>query len=75
MLIYDFNVACNNISDSSLKVGDESISAISFQTTAKGNLPHLLYIFRNTEPLGIEFKTVACYVTGALLYIEVQIGK
>ena len=75
LLIDGFNVACNNISDSSLKVGDESISAISFQTTAKGNLPHLFYIFRNTEPLGIEFKTVACYVTGDLLFIKLQIGK
>ena len=58
-----------------MKVGDESMSAIRFQTTAKGNLLRLLYIFRNPEPLGNEFKTVACYVTGALLFIEVQRGK
>ena len=42
-----------------LKVGDESMSAIWFRTTAKGNLPHLSYIFRNPEPLGTEFNTVA----------------
>ena len=51
------------------------MSAIRFQTTAKGNLPHFSYIFRNPEPLGTEFKTVACYVTEALLFIEVQRGK
>ena len=58
-----------------LKVGDESMSAIRFRTTEKGNLPHLSYIFRKPEPLGTEFKTVAWSVTGALLFIEVQRGK
>ena len=51
------------------------MSVIRFQTTAKGNLPHLSYIFWKPEPLGTEFKTVACSVTGALLFIEVQRGK
>ena len=51
------------------------MSAIRFRTTAKVNLTHLSYIFRNPEPLGTEFKTVACSVTGALLFIEVQRGK
>ena len=58
-----------------LKVGDESMSAIRFRTTAKGNLLHLSYIFRKPDPLGTKFKTVACSVTGALLFIEVQRGK
>ena len=58
-----------------LKVGDESMSAICFRTTAKGNLPHFSYTFRKPEPLGTEFKKVACSVTGALLLIEVQRGK
>ena len=53
------NAACKNISASSMKVGDESMSAIHFRTTAKGNLPHWSYIFRKPEPLGTEFKTVA----------------
>ena len=35
----------------------------------------MFYILRNPEPLGIEFKTVVYYVTGALLFIEVQKGK
>ena len=75
-ILFDgFNTACKNIAASFLKVGDESMSAIRFRTTAKGNLPHLSYIFRNLDSLGTEFKTVACSVTGALLVIEVHRGK
>ena len=75
-LLFDgFNTACKNIAASFLKVGDESMSAIRFRTTAKGNLPHLSYIFRKPEPLGTKFKTVVCSVTGALLFIKVQRGK
>ena len=60
-------MACKNIAASFLKVGDESISAIRFRTTAKGNLPHLFYILRKPEPLETEFNTVAFSVTGDLL--------
>ena len=73
-LIDGFNGECNIVA-SYLKVGDESMSTINFPMKAKWNLPHLSYIFRKPEPLGTEFKTVACYVTGALLFIEVQRGK
>ena len=59
-LLFDgFNTTCKNIAASFLEVGDESMSAISFRTTAKGNLTHLSYIFRKLEPLGTDFKTVA----------------
>ena len=75
MLIDGFNAAFKNIPTSSLKVGDESMSAIRFKTTEKRNLPPLFYIFCNPKPMGTDFKTVACYVTGALLFIEVQRGK
>ena len=75
MLFDGFNTACNNIDSCFMKVGDDSISEIRFRKTAKGNLPHLSYIFRKPEPLGTEFNTVACSVTGALIFIEVQIGK
>ena len=68
-------MACKNIAASFLKVGDESMSAIRPRTTAKGNLPHLSYILCRPEPLGTEFKTVACSVKGNLLLIEVQRGK
>ena len=75
ILIDGFNVVCKNIAASSLKVGDESMSAIRFRTTAKGNLPHLSYIFRKLEPLGTYFKKVTWSVTGYLLFIELLIGK
>ena len=44
-LFRGFNTACKNIAASFLKVGDESMSAIRFRTTAKGNLAHLSYIY------------------------------
>ena len=75
LLIDGFNTEFNNIAASFLKVGYESMSAIRFRTTAKGNLPHLSYIFCKPEPLGVEFKTVACSVKGVFIFIEVQIGK
>ena len=72
LLIDGFNATCNNVAASSLKVGDESMSTIIFGAMAKGNLPHLSYIFRKPEPLGTEFKTVACSIIGTLLFIEFQ---
>ena len=33
------------------------------------------YIFLNPEPLGEKFKTVACYVTGSLIFLEIQRGE
>ena len=70
-----FNEACKNISAISLKVRDESMGAIVFQTTAKGNLPQLSHDLCKTEPPGTQFKTVACSVIGDLLLIEVKRGK
>ena len=58
-----------------LKVGDESMNAIRFRMTAKGNIPYLSYMFCKPEPLGTEFKTAAFSVTGALLFVEVQREK
>ena len=72
MLTDGFNEECKNIASSYLKVGDEYMSAISFWTTEKGDLPHLTYIFHKTEPLGIEFNTLFCSVTGYLIFIKVQ---
>ena len=71
-LIDGFNESCKNIVDSYLKVVDDYMHAIRFCTTAKGNLPHLSYIFRKTYPLGTELNTVSCSVTGSLLFIEVH---
>ena len=72
MLFYGFNEARNNTASSYLRVGDKYMSEICFCKTAKGNLPHLSYIFRKPEPLGTSFNTVACYVTEAFLFIELQ---
>jgi hypothetical protein len=48
------------------KVLDESMSAWRPQTSKSGDLPHLSFILRKPEPLGTEFKTIACAVTGEL---------
>ena len=42
--IYGFNEVCKNIAASYLKVGNESMSAIYFWNTEKGDLPNLSYI-------------------------------
>ena len=75
MLISGFNEALNNIAAGYLKVDDESMSAIRFRTTEKGNLPHLYYISLNPEPPGTEFKNFACYVTRGFIIIEIHRGK
>ena len=69
--INGYNEACNNTSLGYLKVEDESMSAIRFWTTVKGDLPHLYYIFWKPEPLGMQFNTVECYITGEFIFIEI----
>ena len=71
-MIDGLNEECLNIASSYLKVGDEFMSVMQFLTTSKGDLPHLYYIFRKTEPLGDELKTVALSVTGSLFFLEIQ---
>ena len=73
MPINIFSEACKNISASYLKVGGDPMSEIRFRTMAKGDLPHLSYIFHKPEPLVTEFRTDICYVTGDLLFNDVQI--
>ena len=57
------------------KTSDESMSAILFQTTPKGGLPHYSYIFRNPYPLGEEVNNVACSRLGNMLYLDIQKGE
>jgi hypothetical protein len=45
------------------------------QTRKTGDLPHLSYILRKPEPLGTEFKNIACTITGVFLHLEIQRGK
>ena len=69
MLIDGLNESCNILYNSYCKVGNYSMSEIRFWNTVNGDLPHLSYIFLNPEPLGTEFVTVACSVTGVFLFI------
>jgi hypothetical protein len=46
------------------KILDESMSAYRPRTSKTGGYPHLSFILRKPEPLGTEFKTIACSVTG-----------
>ena len=71
MLIYGFNDAFKNKHASYLRVGDDTMSAIHFQTIVNENLPHLSYIFRNPESMGMEFKTAAYSVTEEFLSVEI----
>ena len=66
-MINGLNWAFNNIAASYIKVEYESMSAIRFHTTSKGDLPNLYYIFCNPETLETEFKTVICYKTVSLI--------
>ena len=69
LLVYGLNYACNKISVSYLKIDDESMSAICYQITSKGDLPHLSYILCKPEPLGAEINTMGFYDTRLFLLL------
>ena len=75
LLVQSYDKVFKKIAASYLKDGNYSIGAIHFWTIVKGDLPHLSYIFENTESLGTEFNNVACYVTGLLIFLEIHIVK
>ena len=52
------------------KTEDESMSAIRFWKTPKGDLLHYLFIFMNPEPLGTELNEISCSRLGIMLYLE-----
>ena len=54
---------------------DESMTAIQFCTSPKGNLPHYSYISRDLEPLRTEMNNVACLSLGTMLHLHIQKGK
>ena len=72
MLIDVSNKACKNITANYLKVGYDTMKTIRLRTIAKGDLPRLSYILRKPDPPEKEFNTVAFYVTGVLIYIELH---
>ena len=73
-LIDGFNESRSQIASGKEKTADESMSAIRFRTTPKGDLPHYSYIFRKMEPLGTEMKNVACSRLGTMLHLDIQKG-
>jgi hypothetical protein len=60
---------------SATKIIDESMSSFRPRTTASADCPHLSYILRKPEPLGVELKVVSCGMTGIMLHLEIQKGK
>ena len=59
-LIDGFNKSCRHIASGVEKMAYELMSAIQFCNTHKGDLLHYNYIFRVTEPLGIDMNNVVC---------------
>ena len=75
-LISDFNKnRFIRVAASTVKLLDESMSAYKPRKDKTGGLPNISYIQRKPEPLGTEFKSVCCGVTGIMLHLEIQRGK
>ena len=74
-LIDGFNGSRRQIDSGREKTVDESMSAIRFRTTPKGDLPHYSYIFRNLDPLRTKMKNVVCSRLGTMLRLDIQKGK
>ena len=74
--VKEFNDIRNEeIVDSWEKVLDETMSAWRPRTSKNGGLPNINYIIRKPEPLGTEFKTVCCPVSGVMTRVEIQQGR
>ena len=69
MLNNGLNWACSNIAVNYMKVEDESMIAIRFQKTSKGDIINLFYMLRKPETLETEFETVSCSITVSLIKI------
>jgi hypothetical protein len=54
------------VAASARKTLDESMSAYRPRTSKTGGWPNISFILRKPEPLGTEFKVIACSVTGML---------
>jgi hypothetical protein len=68
LLVDGFNTNRHDwVAASARKTLDESMSAFRPRTSKTGGLPHLSFILRKPEPLGTEFKTIACAATGKFL--------
>ena len=75
-VVKDFNnIRNDNVLSSWIKVLDESMLAWRPHTSKNSDLPNISYIIQKPEPLGTEFKTVCCPVTGVMTHLEIQRGK
>ena len=63
-----------HIKSSHVKVLDESMASWRPRTSKNGGLPNISYIIRKPEPLGIEFKTVCCPISGIMTRMEMRRG-
>jgi hypothetical protein len=54
---------------------DESMSTYRPHTSRFGGLPHISYIIRKPEPLGVECKTSVCPTPNIMTYMEVCESK
>eukprot|EP00957_Ditylum_brightwellii_P095397 7266635-Ditylum_brightwellii.AAC.1 len=70
---WNFVTAVDDFNENRKKTDAASISKP--QTTATGDLPHLSFIERKPEPLGVEFKNSTCGVIGMFLAMELQRGR
>ena len=57
------------------ETADESMSAIRFWTTPKGDLPHYWFILSKLKPLETELKNAVCDRLGVMLYLDIQKGE
>ena len=74
--VNDFNeIREKCITSSWIKGLDESMSAWRPRTSKNGGLPNISFIKRKPEPLGTEFKTVCCPVSGVMTRMEIQRGN
>mmetsp|Transcript_20233 Transcript_20233/g.43993 ORF Transcript_20233/g.43993 Transcript_20233/m.43993 type:complete len:627 (-) Transcript_20233:1152-3032(-) len=74
-LVNGFNSnRAQKVAASHCKILDEVMSAWSPTTTKYGGLPFLSFILRKPQPLGTEFKNVACTEMGTFLHLEIQRG-
>jgi hypothetical protein len=55
------------VASSVRKVLDETMSAFRPRTSKTGGFPNISYILRKPEPLGAEFKDIACSKTGTCM--------
>jgi hypothetical protein len=71
LLVNGYNQNQHNwVAASVRKVLDESMSAYRPCTSNTGGLPNISFILRKPEPLGTEFKTIACTAIGKKMLLK-----